>query len=122
MPVPGRPIWRRIVFENRRDQTGLARALERAAARHHFVDNCAKCKNIGPIVDPSTFELLWRHVLDRADRGSILRQTVGLGCRCLYRLEGGSTASNLASPKSSNFAPDGVSITFAGFKSRWIMP
>ena len=32
-----------------------------------------------------------------------------------------STAA-LASPKSSSFAPVFVSITFAGFRSRWMIP
>jgi hypothetical protein len=34
----------------------------------------------------------------------------------------GASAVDRANPKSSNFAPDLVSMMFSGFTSRWMMP
>ena len=66
----------------------------------------------------SALELLGGHVLERADDRRRPRDRVRLG--------GGEAIASMrrlfARPKSSSFAPDRVSITLPGFRSRWTMP
>ena len=58
---------RRVVLQNCPDHTRLAVALERFLPGRHFVDDCAKRKDIGPSIDFSAFDLLRSHVLQRPD-------------------------------------------------------
>ncbi len=50
------------------------RAIERAVARCHLVDQCAESEDIGARVDGFPFELLGRHVLRCAQHGAVFGQ------------------------------------------------
>ena len=71
---------RRIVLQDRGDQGGLARAREGLAAGRHLVEHGAEREDVGPRVGFFSFELLGRHVLERAEDRSRLRHGRGL-CR-----------------------------------------
>ena len=62
------------MFENRRDESGGALAFERLPAGQHFVDERTKRKDVGARVRLFAFELLGRHVLQRADDRAAYRQ------------------------------------------------
>ena len=94
---------------------------ECALSGQHFVEHCAKRKQIGARVGFLAAHLFRRHVRDRADERPVERQRARRpgGTRLPARLR---RRPNRASPKSSSFTPDFVSMMLAGFRSRWTMP
>ena len=65
--------------ENRGDQAGLALPVERPLSRGHLVQHSAEGEDVGTRIDLSVFDLLGRHVLERADDRSFLGQRFVMG-------------------------------------------
>src|SRR5262249_61389875 len=59
--------WRRMVFEDRDGQAGLAFSGERLRAGQHLVERDAEGEDVGARVDVPALDLLRRHVLHGAD-------------------------------------------------------
>src|SRR6185503_7591781 len=59
--------WRWLLVHDRRDETRLALAIERAPARRHLVEHAAQRPDVAAGVGLLALELLRRHVLERAD-------------------------------------------------------
>src|SRR5262249_19067403 len=81
------------------------RSMERAAARQHLVENRAEGKNIGPVVEWLSTNLLRRHVTHRAHDTARLRfQGNGDRLRLINRLGnlGQSEVQNLDATFASN--------------------
>ena len=110
------------VLHDRRDQRGLARARERLPARRHLVEHGAEREDVRPRVGLLALELLRRHVLEGPEDRAFLRQALLRRQRRQARLVGVAGAIAFASPKSSSFTPDFVSITLPGFRSRCTIP
>ena len=113
---------RRLVLQNRAEQARARLALERRPAGQHLEEQRAEREDIGARVGLEPFDLLRRHVLERAEDRALRGQfggVVGSIDRPLARRRG---AALFARPKSSSLAPDFVSITLAGFRSRCTMP
>ena len=97
-------------------------ARERLLPRRHLVEHAPEREDVRPRVGLLALELLRRHVLERPEDRAFLRQraccvgsAVRLDC-------GAAGAIAFASPKSSSFTPDFVSITLPGFRSRCTIP
>ena len=86
----------------------------------HLVEHRAEREDVRARVGLLAFELLGRHVLQRAEdralRGERLRAVSSAAIDRPIRQRGG--AARFASPKSSSFAPAFVSMTLPGFRSR----
>ena len=100
------------------DDPCLTRRVERPAAGDHLVQDRAEGKQVRPRVGGLAFELLGRHVLEGADNRSLLSEC-GAG---LAPERGRLRLQHRASPKSSSFTPDLVSMMLAGLRSRCTMP
>lgn len=70
---------RRLARQNRRDHAGLGLALKRFVRRGHFVEHCAKGKNIGADIGFLALQLLGRHVLEGAHQRAFGGERLGLG-------------------------------------------
>ena len=102
----------------------LRLSLEGAAAGRHLVQDGPEGEDVGAGVRFLPLELLGRHVLERAEDRSVLRSEAwprwpGSSCPSSFAPP---SAAVFASPKSSSFAPDFVSMTLPGLRSRWVMP
>src|SRR6266436_2664295 len=77
----GRYSWigfrqrRRIPIQNGLDGVGCGLSLECSFARKHFVNDGARGKDVGPLVDGQAANLLWWHVSDRAHHDSGTRSS-----------------------------------------------
>jgi hypothetical protein len=67
---------RRVTFQNRRNQAGLALALERSLSSRHFVDHCAKRKDVRARIQFFPFQLFWGHGLQSSNNCPLRRQRV----------------------------------------------
>ncbi len=116
--------WRagRLEREDRRDQVRLRLGGEGARAGEHFVEHRAEGEQIGARIGFLASHLLGRHVRERADESRLPR----VSGSSVSPETGGSPvvtgARRRASPKSSSFTPDFVSMMLAGLRSRWTMP
>ena len=98
-------------------------AGERAAPGHHLVEHAPEREEVGARVHLLAFELLGRHVGHRADRswpGPCESLPWSAPMHAADRRA--RRAASFASPKSSSLRAAFVSITLAGFRSRWTMP
>ena len=86
--------------ENRRDQARLALAFERLASRRHLVDQRAEREDVGARVGVLAFELLGRHVLERAEDGAFRRQLAVVERERRHRRRHGSTTRAAARDRS----------------------
>jgi len=108
--------------EDRSNQAGPAGSGKGWLPCRHFVEHFAEGKDIRARIRRLSLQLLGGHVLEGADDHAAL---VSLDCSCVIwvsALASGAGPDCMARPKSSNFAPAFVSMTFAGFRSRWVMP
>ncbi len=125
----------RIFFQNRAEYAELRFAFEGAAAGDHFVENASEAEQIAARVGFRSLQNFRGHVLESSDDRTFLRERRRRrGERCqVHRRRGRSEAgrwpasairanSGFARPKSISFAPALVSMMFAGFRSRWMMP
>ena len=63
-----------IIFEDRADQLCLIRGWKRGSSRDHLVGDRAERKDVRPDVRLSSFELLGRDVLERAQDRALGRE------------------------------------------------
>ena len=128
------PNRRRLALENRRGQARRALAVERLRAGEHFIEDGAKRENVGPGVRLEPFDLLGRHVLQRAQHHAGVARARGEGGgdgqipgrdrgRCAFRQAKSSSFTSIAArlllrADESVTARAPTSMTFAGFKSR----
>jgi len=94
---------------------GILAGEEQEQDHAHGVD----VRAIGDV--PCPVDLLGRHERRRAQDRAGARRAVGSAVR---RIRPEGVLEELATPKSRSFSPgaDAVSMTFAGFTSRWITP
>ena len=75
------------------------------------------------VIDRLALGLLGRHVGDRADDASLAGEVAGRHAVTSSASPSSCASRSLARPKSSTFTrPSGVTMTLAGFRSRWVMP
>ena len=119
-------IGARLVLHDRRDQRRLARARERLLARRHLVEHAPNAKmsvRASASLPSSCSGAMYWNVPRIVP---FLRQVArpapehGRQRRHAPSCTGGAIA--FASPKSSSFTPDFVSITLPGFRSRCTIP
>jgi len=110
-------------FEDGGGHAELALARKSALARQHFVEERAQREDVAAAVDFFAFDLFGRHVLESADNRAFLSDRafcMDVTAVRVARLALGVAAR--AKPKSRSFAPDLVSMTLPGFRSRWMIP
>jgi hypothetical protein len=125
----------RIFFQNRGEYAELRFAFESAASSDHFVEHASEAEQIAASVSFRALQKFRRHVLKGSDDRTLLRERRhGRSERSqIHGRRGRSERPNaprgnrtcqsgFAKPKSISFAPALVSMMFAGFRSRWIMP
>ena len=93
-------------------------AVERAAACRHLVEHDAEREDVGARVGLASFDLLGRHVGQRAYDGPV----GGSAAVAVMPRERRTVRPRFARPKSSSFAPASVSMMLAGLRSRCTMP
>ena len=82
----------------------------------------AKCEDVAARIGLAARELLGRHVRKRAEHGARGGQRRSAGRHGRQCDADPAVDCSFESPKSSSFAPDLVSITLPGFRSRWTSP
>ena len=123
------PGWKRfpggLNVDDVRQRFRHALAFERASAGQHLVEHRAERPHISASISGPSFGLLWRHVRGRTENDA---EPVTAGDVIVGDIEALVPAVSIdsiafASPKSSTFTvPSSRTLTFAGFKSRWMMP
>jgi hypothetical protein len=112
--------WR--VPQDRRTDIGERRARERTLTAGQLVEHDPEGEDIGPRIDALAADLLGRHVRHGAQHLPAPESGVVIVATCVRSVTMSGSAS-LARPKSSTLSrPSRVSITFAGFRSRWTTP
>ena len=101
--------------------TRLARPLERLSSGRHLVERGAEREDVRRASTGSPLELLGRHVRS-VPTMTPSRRHLGRRGRADLSSPPRQRRAAFARPKSSSFAPDFVSMTLAGFRSRWTMP
>ena len=110
------PLKRRRLFVDRGvDHVGDRPAVERRPAGEHLEQDRAGGEEIAAGIDGLALDGLGRHVARRAHDHAGPRD---VGVRARSR----RPSSGRARPKSSSFTPCGVTNTFDGLRSRWMMP
>ena len=96
-------------------QLRLTRSPERAAPRRHLKEHQPQRENISASIAVVAFKLFGGHVgggsQNRAPRVSVISA-----------VPNNIVVTYFARPKSRSLIPLGVSITFPGFRSRWMIP
>ena len=111
-----------VALEHARERARDVLAEERGLARQHLVEHAAERPDVGAPVDGFAARLLGAHVRRRAEHHAGLGHR-GRRQRGRLRPVVARGSSALAMPKSSTFTvPSGVSLMFAGFRSRCTMP
>jgi hypothetical protein len=95
----GRP---RLLVENRRSDDGTRRACECRSSGRHLVEHQPEREQVGPRVNVFTAQLLGRHVRNRADDASSVRQGRGRH-RGLHRRGRGPLHRGFRQPKVEDF-------------------
>ena len=116
---PEAPANRARVAEPRRSCPRPSR-LETPPAGQHLVEHAAECPDVRALVDRLPARLLRAHVGGRAEDRPACVPPVDR-----RRLADGDARRPpaFARPKSSTFTtPSGVTLMFAGLRSRWTMP
>ena len=70
---------RRMIFEDGADDGRGARPAERLVTRRHLIQQRTECENVGPRIGRLSFELLGRHVLQRAENRTLASQGAVFG-------------------------------------------
>jgi len=124
MPAFRRALQNRLLqIHDGPDDSGVRPSIQHLFPGGHFIDNCAKCKNIRARVDLVYFAL---HLLPRmyCDVPRIVPSAVGLwlsiGSCDIGMLAGAASCLSSAKPKSSSFTPFLVDIKFPGLMLLWI--
>ena len=107
-----------LLADDRRERLGARRALERALAGGHLVEDRTEGELVGAEVDRLAARLLGRHVADGAHHRSRARGAVGMSVP-----SDGWSFRIFARPKSRILTtPSFDTITFSGFRSRCTIP
>ena len=109
------------MFADCHGELGLGCGVERSPAGQHFVQHRAEGEQVRAGVDLRAAQLLGRHVRQRPEKRAVLGLWVA-GERAGGLAHAASECCSRARPKSSSFAPDRVSMMFAGLISRWTTP
>ena len=117
------------IFGSIADGTGGSRSRMAAATaagvgpsnarpRHHLVEHASEGPDVGALVDLTAIELFgaMKATVPNTTPACVSACCVGSSARAV------PAAAALARPKSSSFAPVFVSMTLAGFRSRWTRP
>ena len=113
--------------QHRREDVAHRLAREQPPAGEHLVEQDAEGPDVGALVDGLAPGLLGRHVGGRAEDdpggGSRVREVGDWDRSADDVTPAASPPHALARPKSRTLTlPSGVTLTFAGLRSRWTMP